>query len=47
MTIPFSVEAFYGVFTAYNTAVWPMQFLLLALGLLAVVFLGKRPGNTS
>ena len=42
MTIPFSVEAFYGVFTAYNTAVWPMQFLLLALGLLAVVFLVRQ-----
>lgn len=35
MTISFSVEQFYGVFTAYDTAAWPMQLPLLALGVLA------------
>ncbi len=42
MTIPFSVEQFYGVFTAYNTAVWPMQLPLLALGLLAIVLVMRQ-----
>ena len=34
--IPFTISEFYGVFSAYNTAVWPMQLPLLALGLLAI-----------
>ncbi len=42
MTIPFTVEAFYGVFSAYNIAVWPMQLPLLALGVLAVVLLIRQ-----
>jgi Family of unknown function (DUF6064) len=37
--IPFSVEAFYGVFTAYNNAVWPMQLPLLLIGIIGVVLL--------
>jgi Family of unknown function (DUF6064) len=47
VTIPFTAEAFYGVFTAYNTVVWPMQFALLALGLLAVMLLIRQPGYAS
>lgn len=47
MNIPFTTEAFYGVFAAYNTAVWPMQLLLLALGLLAVVLLISQRKNAS
>lgn len=39
MNIPFTTAEFYGVFSAYNTGVWPMQLLLLALGMLAVVLL--------
>ncbi len=39
MNIPFTSAEFYGVFSAYNTAVWPMQWPLLALGLLASVLL--------
>ncbi len=39
MKIPFSVEAFYGVFTAYNNTVWPMQIPLLVFGLLALSLL--------
>ncbi len=45
--IPFTAEAFYGVFTAYNTAVWPMQLPLLALSLLAVVLLSRQRSNAS
>ena len=47
MNIPFSVEAFYGVFTAYNTAVWPMQLPLMALGVLAVVLLTRQRSYSS
>lgn len=34
--IPFTAEQFHGIFRAYNTAVWPIQWLLIALGLAAV-----------
>jgi uncharacterized membrane protein len=47
VTIPFTVEQFYGVFTAYNTAVWPMQLPLLALGVLAVVLLIRQRSYSS
>ena len=36
MTPPFSAEEFFGVFVAYNEAVWPMQIALNLLGLGAV-----------
>ena len=35
--IPFTADQFHGVFRAYNTAVWPAQWLLVALGMAAVV----------
>lgn len=47
MNIPFTVAQLYGVFTAYNTAVWPMQFLLLALGVLAIIFLVQQRSYSS
>lgn len=47
MNIPFTTEQFYGVFTAYNTAVWPMQLMLLALGVLAVVLLTRQRSYSS
>ena len=37
MELPFTAERFFGVFAAYNTAVWPAQILLYALALLALV----------
>ena len=36
MTLPFTVEQFYGVFRDYNTAVWPAQWLLVALAVVAL-----------
>jgi hypothetical protein len=39
VNIPFTSEAFYGVFTSYNNGVWSTQFLLLVLGIFAVVLL--------
>ena len=44
MTLPFTVEQFYGVFRDYNTAVWPAQWLLVSMALAAVVaVLRPRP----
>ena len=37
MAIPFTIEQFYGVFRDYNAAVWPVQWILAALGLAAVL----------
>ncbi|HYN78060.1 MAG TPA: DUF6064 family protein [Lamprocystis sp. (in: g-proteobacteria)] len=46
MGIPFTVEQFYGVFRAYNIAVWPAQWFLVLLGLAAVVLaLAPRRGS--
>jgi Family of unknown function (DUF6064) len=45
--IPFTSAEFYGVFSAYNMAVWPMQLPLLALGVLAVVLLIRQRINAS
>lgn len=36
MTLPFMVEQFYGVFRDYNTAVWPAQWFLMALAIVAL-----------
>ncbi len=47
MKIPFTSTEFYGVFSAYNMAVWPMQLPLLALGVLAVVLLIRQRTNAS
>ncbi len=44
MGIPFTVEQFYGVFSDYNTAVWPAQWLLVIMALAAVAAaLRQRP----
>jgi hypothetical protein len=37
MTVPFTVDQFYGVFRGYNTAVWPAQWRLVALAVTAPV----------
>jgi hypothetical protein len=42
MKIPFTTEEFLSVFADYNQAVWPMQFLLLAAGLVAVLAVEAR-----
>ena len=42
MQLPFTIEQFFGVFQAYNTAVWPAQMLLLLLAALAVIFIALR-----
>jgi Family of unknown function (DUF6064) len=47
MNIPFTAEQFYGVFSAYNAGVWPMQLLLMALGVLAVFLLVRSRSYSS
>ena len=37
MALPFTVEQFYGVLRDYNAAVWPAQWILVALALSATV----------
>jgi hypothetical protein len=44
MSLPFTVEQFLDVFRRYNEAVWPAQWALAALGVVAVV-LAVRPGR--
>jgi len=44
MQLPFTVEQFFDVFRRYNEAVWPAQWLLLALALVATA-LAMRPGR--
>jgi uncharacterized protein DUF6064 len=46
VSMPFTVEQFFGVFVAYNAAIWPAQIAAYALGLLAVAALW-RPGTAS
>jgi hypothetical protein len=47
MTLPFTVQQFYGVFREYNTAVWPAQWLLVAMALAAVAaVLRPRPWSS-
>ena len=46
MSLPFTALEFFDVFRRYNDAVWPMQIVLTALGVAAVVLLAlRRPGH--
>src|SRR5215203_467075 len=36
MRLPFTLEQFLDVFRRYNTAVWPMQWILVSLALVAI-----------
>jgi peptidoglycan/LPS O-acetylase OafA/YrhL len=42
MQIPFTTEQFFDVFRQYNSTIWPAQVLLLALAVLAVVYIALR-----
>jgi hypothetical protein len=39
MSVPFTPEQFFGAFAQYNVAVWPVQYVMLVLGLTAMVLL--------
>jgi hypothetical protein len=43
VTLPFSRSEFLAVFAAYNEAVWPLQLLFFAAGLVAIGLLLFRP----
>ena len=44
MQLPFTVEQFFGLFRAYNMAIWPAQIPLLLLAVLAILFIAlQRP----
>src|SRR5512141_3423175 len=42
MALPFSVAQFYGIFSAYNQAMWPAQWVLNALAVAAVAAIVLR-----
>jgi Family of unknown function (DUF6064) len=42
MQMPFTAEQFFGIFRLYNNTVWPAQLVLLALAVLAVLFIALR-----
>lgn len=42
MKTPFSKEQFFSVFEAYNTDVFPMQIIILALGIVALLVLSYK-----
>lgn len=44
--LPFTIEQFFRVFRAYNETVWPAQWVLNALALLAL-YLAARPNGWS
>lgn len=44
--MPFAAEEFFGVFAAYNTAIWPLQIVAYGAGLI-VVLLIWRPSRAS
>ena len=46
MRLPFTIEQFLDVFRRYNTAVWPMQWILVSLALVAIALaLRDRPNG--
>jgi hypothetical protein len=47
LSLPFTVEEFLRVFERYNLAVWPMQWVLYALGIAAVILAFWRADRAS
>jgi hypothetical protein len=45
MIAPFTIDQFFGVFAAYNAAIWPAQIAAYALGLAEVVSLWLAPAH--
>lgn len=46
MRLPFTPEQFFQVFGRYNMAVWPAQYVLLGVALVAVLLVSfRRPGS--
>lgn len=47
MTMPFSPEQFFGIFDAYNRAIWPIQIVALIAGAVGVALLWSRPAKSA
>lgn len=47
MRLPFTIDQFLGVFRGYNEAVWPVQWVLAAVGVIAVVSALRGEPRTS
>ncbi len=45
MTMPFTLEQFLGMIEGYNEAFWPLQVLMYALGLGAVILAVRQPAG--
>jgi hypothetical protein len=46
MNLPFTSAQFFAVFTAYNEAVWPMQFILVLIAIAMVTAVLRFPERT-
>jgi hypothetical protein len=47
MKLPFSIDEFLNVFRNYNESVWPTQFVLYLLSLIAILLLVKKNSGSS
>ena len=47
MSIPFTVDEFLQVFAAYNAAIWPTQFILFGVAIVALYFSLRGGGRTA
>lgn len=47
MQLPFSKQQFFDVISSYNQSVWPAQYALIAIGLLALALACWRPARSS
>ena len=47
MNPPFTSEQFFGVFEQYNTTVFPVQLILIALGIVALILVHSRKSTSN
>jgi len=47
MKVPFTIDQFFNVFENYNSELFPVQLLILLLGLIALVFVHKKKSSTN
>src|SRR5689334_2503220 len=44
MSLPFTADAFFGVFARYNEAVWPIVVILWLAATIGLIAIVRRPG---
>jgi hypothetical protein len=47
MSLPFTTEQFFAVFATYNAAIWPLQIVAYALGVLVLTALFRQSASAS